>query len=249
MKALILAAGYATRLYPITKQIPKPLLPIVGKPMIEYILDKISLIDDIDKIFIVTNKKFYPHFQLWQERIKAAGVYDKPVIVINDNTIQEGAKLGAVGDMKFVIDNQKIEDDILVIGGDNLFEFNLNDFVEYFKEKQKNIVALHDLKDREAVKKFSIVELNPENKLIDFKEKPQDPKTTLIAICCYLFKKKTLPRIGEYIEKGNNPDAPGYFIEWLYENDEVYGWVFSESWFDIGSVEQFEEANLKYGGI
>lgn len=249
MKALILAAGYATRLYPLTKYIPKPLLPIVGKPMIEYLLDKISLIDDIDEVFIVTNKKFYPHFQIWHERVKAAGVYDKKITVLNDNTTKDGTKLGAVGDIQFVIDNSQINDSLLVLGGDNLFEFNLKEFIDYFNEKKENMVILHDIKDKEAVKRFSIVELNPENKLINFEEKPKDPKTTLIAICAYLFKKDTLKRVHEYLDKGNNPDAPGYFIEWLYENDSVYGWVFSESWFDIGSIEQFEEANLKYGGI
>lgn len=249
MKVLILAAGYGTRLYPITKYIPKPLLPVVGKPMIEYLLDKIELIDDIDEVLIVTNKKFYPHFQLWHERITAAGVYDKKIRIIDDNTTADGVKLGAIGDMKFVIDKAKINDDLLVLGGDNLFEFNLQDFIGYFKEKNDNIVALHDIKDKEAVKRFSVVELNPENKLINFEEKPQKPKTTLIAICTYLFAKRTLPRITEYLKKGNKPDAPGYFVEWLYENDSIYGWVFSESWFDIGSVEQFEEANLKYGGI
>ncbi len=248
-KALVLAAGYATRLYPITKHISKPLLPVNGKPMIEYILDKISLIDEIDEIYIVTNKKFYPHFKLWYDRIKAAGVYDKKIKIINDNTVKDGTKLGAIGDMKYVVDQENIKDDLLIVGGDNLFEFNLQDTVDYFKEKDQNVVALHDIKDHEAVKKYSVVELNPEDKLIDFEEKPEKPKSTLIAICTYIFKKETLPRITEYIEKGNNPDAPGYFIEWLYENDEIYGWVFSESWYDIGSVEQFEEANLKYGGI
>jgi glucose-1-phosphate thymidylyltransferase len=247
MKALILAAGYATRLFPITKHIPKPLLPINGKPMIEYILDKISLVDEVDEIFVVTNRKFYPHFRNWHERLKAASIYSKKITIIDDNTTQDGKKLGAIGDMKFVIDSGNISDNILVVGGDNLFEFNLTDFISYFYEKNKNLVALHDIKDNEAVKRFSVVKLNPDNKLIAFEEKPKNPATTLIAICAYILKKETLPRITEYLKKGNNPDAPGYLIEWLYENDAMYGWVFSEPWFDIGSIKQFEEANEKYG--
>lgn len=249
IKALVLAAGYATRLFPITKYIPKPLLPINGKPMIEYILDKLCIVDEIDEIFIVTNKKFYPHFKIWYERIEAAEVYDKKILIIDDNTTQDGKKLGAIGDMKLVISKEKIRDNLLIVGGDNLFEFNMIDFINYFSEKNKNLIALHDIKDKEAVKRFSIVELNPENKLINFEEKPKNPKTTLIAICLYIFRKETLNRIDEYLKKGNNPDAPGYLIEWLYENDEIYGWVFSEPWFDIGSIEQFEEAVGKYGGL
>jgi len=249
VEALILAAGYATRLYPITKCIPKPLLPVMGKPMVEYILDKIALIDDIDKVFIVTNEKFYPHFKIWHDRVKAAGVYDKEITILNDHTTADGTKLGAVGDINFVIKEGKIDDDLLIIAGDNLFEFNLQDFVDYFKKKNMPIIALHDVADKEIAKRMGVVELSPEKKLIDFKEKPEKPKTTLISTCCYLFPKNKLSRVQEYLDKGNKPDAPGYYIAWLYENDDVYGWVFSESWFDIGDIEQYEKANKQYGGI
>ena len=250
MKALILAAGYATRLYPVTTHIPKPLLPIVGKPMIEYILDKISIIDDIDEIFVVTNEKFYPHFKLWHDRIKAAGVYDKKITIINDHTTKDGTKLGAVGDINYVIEQEKIQDDLLIIAGDNLFEFNLQDFIDYFKKNPlQNLIAIHDIKDKEIVKRMGMVELNPDNKLISFVEKPPEPTTTLISICVYLFPKNKLQLVKKFLDLGLKADAPGYYIAWLYENDDVYGWVFSESWFDIGDINQFEEANLKYGGI
>jgi glucose-1-phosphate thymidylyltransferase len=249
MKALILAAGYATRLYPITKCMPKPLLPVVGKPMVEYILDKISFIDDVDEVFIVTNEKFYPHFKIWHDRVKAAGVYDKPITIINDKTTADGTKIGAVGDINYVIKEAKVNDDLLIIAGDNLFEFNLQDFVDYFNKRKLCVIALHDIADKEIAKRMGVVELNPENKLIDFKEKPEEPKTTLIAICCYLFPKEKLSRVQEYLDKGNKPDAPGYYVAWLYENDDVYGWVFSESWFDVGDIGQYVKANEQYGGI
>lgn len=224
-------------------------MPIAGKPIIEYLLDKIQLIEEVDTIYIVANEKFYPHYKLWYNRLKAAGVYDKEIKIINDHTKEDGTKLGAIGDIKFVIDIENIDDDLIVMGGDNLWEFNLRELIDYFNEKKQNIIALHDINDKEIVKRMSVAELNPENKIISFKEKPQDPKTTLIGICCYIYRKQTLPKITEYIEKGNNPDAPGFFIEWLHENDTVYGWVFSETWFDIGNIDQFEKANEQYGGI
>ena len=239
MKALILAAGYGTRLYPLTLNKPKPLLEVAGKPIIEYIIEKIEKVKDIDELYIVTNNKFHTHFTNWSKNYNSK----TPIKVINDMTLSDQDKLGAIGDMKFVIDKEKIDDDLLVLGGDNLFEFNLQDFINFFNEKQSNIVALYDVKDKEIAKRMSIVELDSENKLVSFEEKPENPKSTLIAICCYLYKKQTLPRINEYLEKGNNPDAPGYFIQWLHKNDQVYGWVFTESWFDIGSKEQLEEAD------
>ena len=232
-----------------TNFIPKPLLPVVGKPMMEYLLDKIYAVDEIDEVFIVTNNKFYPHFEFWLGRLKEAGVYDLKITLINDNTIQDGKKLGAIGDMQFVINKCRIDDDLLILAGDNLFEFNLNEFIDYFDRKRANVVALRDVKDREVIKRYGVVELNPDNKFLGFEEKPKEPKSTLASTCVYIINKKTLKRIKEYLDKGNNPDVPGNFINWLYKNDDIYGWVFSESWFDIGSLQQFEEANLKYGGI
>lgn len=249
IKALILAAGYATRLFPLTKFISKPLLPIAGKPMIEYLLDKITAVDQIDEVFIVTNEKFHPHFKIWHDRIESAGIYNKKITIINDHTVKDGTKIGAVGDINYVLKEANVQDDLMIIAGDNLFDFDLNEFADYFKEKSNPVVCLHDVKDIEIAKRMGVVDLNEENKIIDFEEKPENPKTTLIAICCYIFPKEKLSRVQEYLDKGNNPDAPGYYIEWLQKNDDVYGWVLPGKWFDIGNIEQFEKANLEYGGI
>lgn len=249
LKALILAAGYATRLFPLTKQIPKPLLPIMGKPMIEYILDNIASVDEVDEVLVVTNEKFYPHFKIWKDRAEAANVYDKKITIINDHTTKDGTKIGAVGDINFVLKEANVDDDLLIIAGDNLFDFDLKKFVLYFREKNKPIVALYDVKELEIAKRMGVVELDDSEKIIDFEEKPENPKTTLIAICCYVFPKGKLARVQEYLDKGNNPDAPGFYVEWLCKNDDVNGWVLTGNWFDVGNLDQYEKANIEYGGI
>ena len=217
--------------------------------MIEYILDNLDSVDEVDEIFVVTNEKFYPHFKIWHKRVESAKVYTKKITIINDKTTKDGTKIGAVGDINFVIKEANIDDDLLVIAGDNLFEFKLNNFTAFFKKKNKPVVALYDTKDIEIAKRMGVVELDDTDKIIDFQEKPPEPKTTLISICCYAFPKEKLSRVQEYLDKGNNPDAPGFYIEWLYKNEDTYGWVLPGTWFDIGNIEQYEKANLQYGGI
>jgi len=242
IKALVLAAGYATRLYPLTKDKPKPLLPVAGKPMIEYILDKIAPIDNINEILVVTNNKFHTHFEKWAANYN----YPKPIKIINDGTMSDEDKLGAVGDIQFVIDKENLNEDLLVIAGDNLFEFSLKDFVAFFKQKKDNAIAVYDVKDIEIAKRMGVVTVNKNKKLIFFQEKPEKPNTTLIAICCYLFPAKKLKRIKEFLSTGAKSDAPGYYIQWLYKNDNVYCFIFEESWFDIGNLDQYKKANQKY---
>ncbi len=242
IKAIILAAGYATRLYPLTKDKPKPLLPIAGKPMIEYIMDRIESIKEIDTVYIVTNDKFHSKFSDW------AGNYSssKSIKVVNDHSKTEDDRLGAIGDMKFVIDKEGIDDDLMVVGGDNLFEFNVRDVVDFFYDKKEPVVVLHDIKHHELATRFGVVEIDGNEKLISFEEKPQNPSTTLIAICFYIFPKDKLGMIDEYIRKGNNPDQPGRYIEWLHRQTQVFGFVFEGSWFDIGDHDKLAEANDFY---
>jgi glucose-1-phosphate thymidylyltransferase len=244
MKAIILAAGYATRLYPLTKDQPKPLLPIAGKPMLNYIMEKIERIDAIDVVYIVTNNKFSRHFEDWAEIYQH--VTKKRIEVINDGTMSEHDRKGAIGDIKYVIEQKKLNDDLIVIGGDNLFEFDAQDVVDFFYEKNDPVVVLHDVKHHHLAMRFGVVEIDGNEKLIGFVEKPEKPKSTLIAICLYLYPKKDLHYIDQYISLGKNPDAPGRLIEWLHTVRHVYGFVFEGEWFDIGDHEKLREANALY---
>ncbi|MCD5401888.1 NTP transferase domain-containing protein, partial [candidate division NPL-UPA2 bacterium] len=171
MKALILAAGYGTRLYPLTKDKPKPLLPVAGRPMIEHILKKIEEIEEIDKVYVVTNEKFAGHFRDWRDTYlpvpsPQTGPGRREIKIINDATTSDDNKRGAIGDMQLVIERERVDDDLLVIAGDNLFEFSLRDFATFFREKGASI-AVHNLPDLEAVKRYSIVKLDENRRIIN----------------------------------------------------------------------------------
>lgn len=247
-KVLLLAAGYATRLYPLTKDRPKPLLPVAGRPMLEHIIEKIAQAKDIssveiNEIIVVTNQKFYEHFTSWADK------FESPfkISVLNDGTLSDDDKLGAVGDMNFVITQQGTGHDLMVIAGDNLFDFNLQDFIESaMKHLPYSTVGLYDVGEKELVKKYSQVSLNEQLQITGFEEKPSSPKGTLIAICMYYFPAEKLELIKRYIKEGNNPDQPGHYIHWLYQADKVYGHVFRGRWYDIGDMGQYQQADQEF---
>lgn len=238
MKAILLCAGYATRLYPLTKDKPKPLLEVGEKPIIEYIIRSLEEIPELKEVFIVTNDIFFGHFEKWLENFNSA----KKIKIVNDRTRSNEDRLGAVGDINFVIDKEKIDDDILVIAGDNLFELSLNDVTNLFKKKKNSVIALYDVRDTELAKKYGIVAIDKDSKIIHFEEKPEKPKSTLASTGIYLYTKDTLKDIEEYIKKRNNADKPGSFLEWLYKRKDIYCFVSKKRWYDIGSFEQLEEA-------
>jgi len=243
IKAIILAAGYATRLHPLTENQPKSLLNVGDKPIIEHITDKVQRMEEIDQILIITNDKFHLMFKSWlkdyQSRI--------PIKIINDGTFNNEDRLGAIGDLNFTILEESITDDILLIAGDNLFGFSLRDFHNYFKQKDRSIIAFHDLKEKEKVaNKFGVGIMDQNKKIINFEEKPSNPSSTLAATCCYIISKKDVKQIPQYIKESERWDNPGDFADWLKERSNVYGYVFEEHWFDIGSFEGLEKANKFY---
>lgn len=243
IKAILLCAGYATRLHPLTANRPKPLLDVGEKPIIDHIVDKIQGIKEIDKIFVVTNDKFYPVLRAWAMDNKAK----KKIKVINDGTFKNDDRLGAIGDLNFVMQEEGINDDVLMIAGDNLFGFELRNFLDFFKGQAGSALAFCDLKKKEKVaNKFGVGIVDEEKKVIDFEEKPAEPRSTLAATCCYVFSRKDVEKVSEFVRVSEKWDNPGDFAKWLMKRSSLNGFVFNEHWFDIGSFEGLEEANKFY---
>jgi dTDP-glucose pyrophosphorylase len=222
MKALILAAGYATRLRPLTDSVPKQLLPVGGRPMVDWILDKLREAE-IDDVHLVTNGRFAGDFERW-----AAG---KGVVVHNDGTDTNETRLGAIGDIQFVQTNADLDDDLLVIAGDNLFDYSLRDYIDFWgKRSGSSAVALYDVGDLELAKQYGIVTLDEDDRIVGFVEKPADPPTTLCATATYLYARAHAALVGTYLEGGNPPDQPGHFVAWLHRREPVYGYRATGGW-------------------
>jgi glucose-1-phosphate thymidylyltransferase len=244
MKVIILAAGYATRLYPLTLTTPKPLLPVAGKPMVEYVLDNLAPISGIDRIYVVTNAKFADHFQKWADNYRGAKLN---FTIVNDNSTDDSNKLGAIGDINFVINSQNVDDDLIVVAGDNLFSEKLEGFGKVCREKNAPVLALYDVGDLEQIKKYNSISTDPAGRITFFEEKPKNPTSTLTGIALYYYPKQTIPLIKQYIAEGNNPDQPGRLVQWLYPRTPFYTWTVPGLWYDIGSKETLEEANKIFG--
>jgi glucose-1-phosphate thymidylyltransferase len=235
VKLLVLGAGYATRLYPLTRDRPKPLLPIGGRPMVDRLLESLDPIG-FDERYVVTNAKFAAQFCEW-----AAG---RGVTVVDDGTSSEDDRLGAIGDIGYVIDREGIDDDLVVVAGDNLFSDSLVDFGREARDRGTPLLAVHDVGDLELIRgRYNSIEVDESGRLTYFVEKPAEPRSTLSGIALYFYPRHVLPLIREYLADGENPDQPGRLVEWLYARVDVYTWPVPGRWYDIGSREQLDEAD------
>jgi glucose-1-phosphate thymidylyltransferase len=244
VKALVLAGGYATRLRPLTDDRAKPLLPVGGRPIVDWILDRIAEVEDVDEVHLVTNARYAPDFEHW-----ARG----RVRVHDDGTTSNETRLGAVGDIAFVADRERWErEDLLVIAGDNLFDFSLPDYVGFWRGKDGSAIAVYEQPNRELVSQYSVLELDRDDRVVGFEEKPEKPESNLTAIATYIYHRAHLALLRAYLAEGNSPDQPGHFIAWLYSRAPVYGYRFAGEWLDIGDRTQLLEADNRYrrrGGL
>lgn len=238
MQCILLAAGYATRLYPLTENMPKALLKLGNKTILDMVVDKLDEVAEIENIYIVTNDKFFSHFSDWSKSYSGP----KKVSVLNDHTTDNSNRIGAIGDLKYVIDNENIDDEIIVMASDNIFDFSLNDFAKAYRSKGADMICAHKIDNAEDLHSMGVVVLDTDCRVLSFEEKPENPKSDLGVPPFYLYRRETLPLIGEYLKAGNNPDAPGHFIPWLIEKKSVYAYVFDAVRIDIGTPESYYDA-------
>jgi glucose-1-phosphate thymidylyltransferase len=236
MKAIILAGGYATRLLPLTADRPKHLLPLAGKPMIDYLMARLMKLD-IDKFYLVTNEKFATNFEEWA----AHSQWSDRIEVVNDHTTSNEDRLGSLGDIMYAIKEKNVDDDLFIAGADNLCNFDLNKLILKFNETGKAVIATYDAKDPEVVKQTSQVTMEENGKVKEYKEKPEQPESTLIGALFWVVPKDNVRYIQECIDEGRS-DKAGWFITHLLTKEDVYAVDYEGLWIDIGTHETYKRA-------
>lgn len=243
MKAIILAAGYATRLYPLTKDKPKALLDIGKMKMLDYLMYNIVAMGCVDEAVIITNHRFAGQFEQWAGEHSEYGM---KITVIDDMTTDNDNRLGAIGDIQYAIEKAGIDDDVLIAASDNFFTFGLDGLRAFFEEHGCDTIMATRLDSIEDCRRFAICQLDDMGRVIDLEEKPENPKSNLGVFAVYIYRRDTLPMFRQYLAEGNNPDAPGHFPEWLYRKKEVRAYVFEGECVDIGTHEAYREVCQKY---
>ena len=238
MNGLVLAAGYATRLRPLTDDLPKQLLPVGGRPMIDRVIDKLEEIPELRELHVVTNRRYAPAFEEWARGREG-------VIVHDDGTTSNDDRLGAIGDLRFVLERTELAADHLhVIAGDNLLDASLAEFVCWWRRKgAASALAVYDVGDLELARQYGIVELGPDGRVVAFEEKPAEPSSTLAATATYIFHREHVALVEPYLAEGNPGDQPGHLIGWLHRREPVYGYALPGEWHDIGTPAQLLEAD------
>ena len=251
MKCLILAAGYATRLYPLTENFPKPLLEVAGKPILDWLIEDLEKTGLVNEYIVVSNHKFAPIFEEWASRHSRLD-RESPITVIDDGTSTNETRLGAVRDIQFAIDRLGLDDDLLVMAGDNLLDFSLEGFVRYAREKNASCVMRYFEAEEARLHKTGVAEIDKEGRILSMEEKPANPKSHWCLPAFYYYTKEDSRLVGKGIADGCGVDAPGSFIAWLSRQTPVYTWEMPGRRYDIGNLASYEEvkktfAALKYG--
>ena len=243
MKAIIPAAGYGTRMYPLTRDVPKALLDIGGRAVIEHIIYRIERVPDIDEIIIVSNDKFYSKFLNWASQFECS----LPVRILNDRTQSNEERLGTVGDIFFALNQLGYFGDLLVFNSDNFTSFDLKKMWEFFREKRASVISIYDVGSLEIAKKMGAVRLDTDGRVAYFKEKDIDVESSICSVGVYMFPAGTYGFFKKFVEEFGG-DKSGAFIEWLYDKQEVYGFEFvkNDYWFDIGDLESYKKARELY---
>ena len=247
MKCLILAAGYATRLYPLTENFPKPLLEVAGKSILDWLIDDMNQTGLIDEYVIISNHKFAPIFTTWAEKRNAqASHLNSPITVLDDGTTTNENRLGAVKDIQFAIEKLQLDDDLLVMAGDNLLNFSLAGFIRYAREKKATCVMRYYEADEERLHKTGVAEIDDEGLILSMEEKPAEPKSNWCIPAFYCYTREDSRLIKKGIESGCGIDAPGSFIAWLSTQTKVYTWEMPGRRYDIGNLASYEEVKMNY---
>lgn len=261
MKCLILAAGYATRLYPLTENYPKPLLKVGEKTILDWLIDDIDTAGVVDEYVVISNRKFAPIFEQWAERRNEIpgqagndrGRHVRPdrasVTVLDDGTSTNETRLGAVRDIQFAIDTLKLDDDLLVIAGDNLLDFSLVRFLEYAREKGTSCIMRYFEPSEEKLHKTGVATVDENGLVLEMEEKPAYPKSHWCCPPFYFYRRCDVPLVKVGIESGCGVDAPGNFIAWLCAKTPVHAWEMPGRRYDIGSLASYEEVQRTYRGI
>lgn len=243
MKAVLLCAGFATRLYPLTAAQPKPLLKIAGKPILNYLIDQLETVESLDQTVLVSNGKFYDSFLKWRETLESS----LNITVLNDGAMDNDSRLGAICDLSLALEKTGLKEDVLVLAGDNLFNAEFKPFLSFAQAKAPAVsIGVYDVKDRGLAQKYGLVETGPSGKITAFFEKPKDPPTTLASTGVYFFPNQTLSFIGRYLETNKNPDAPGYYLSWLIRQIDLFAYTFPGIWFDIGDMASYQKADQHF---